>query len=74
MELRLNGLVLPIAQLGPDFLLLRKPVDHAPTEAEIFMSIDGRESIWSVWLPDGLCTGQRKTPISGCLPAKGSTV
>jgi hypothetical protein len=64
MELFLDGQVLPIAQFGPDFLILEKPADHSPTNGEILMSIDGHERRWTVYLPDGLVAGQLKTRIA----------
>jgi hypothetical protein len=74
LELHLNGHVLPIAQLGPDFLVLRKSIDHPPVDAEIAMSIDGHESRWPVHLLAGLSAGQRRATISPCQPVNGSTV
>jgi hypothetical protein len=53
-------------QLGPDFLVLEKPIDHPPVDAEIRMSIDGNEDCWRVHLPEGIKAGQRKTIISRC--------
>ena len=41
MHLLVNGLVLPIAQLGPNFLILEKPVTHPPANADILVTIDG---------------------------------
>jgi len=35
MELSVNGHVLSIGQLGPEFLILRNPADHPPSEAEV---------------------------------------
>jgi hypothetical protein len=64
MELRLNGHVLPIAQLGPDFLILQHPVDHPAAEGEIFLSIDGRERRWVVRLQDGISAAGERVPIS----------
>jgi hypothetical protein len=66
IHLCVNGHVLPVAQLGPDFLVLKNTVAHPPTEAEIAMSIDGHEARWQVRLVDGLIAGQRKTRISRC--------
>ena len=60
MQLNVNGCVLPIAQLGPDFIILREPAAHPPSEAEVFMSIDGKESRWNVYLPHGI-DGQSRT-------------
>jgi hypothetical protein len=64
MHLRLNGHVLPIAQLGPDFLVLKEPLDHPPADAEIDMSIDGQESRWPVYLAEGLVANRRKARIA----------
>jgi hypothetical protein len=73
MELRLIGHVLPIGQLGPNFLVLRNPIDHPPTDGEIALSIDGHQERWAVRLPDGLCGSQRRARISRCQPVNGST-
>jgi hypothetical protein len=64
MELRLNGHVLSIGQLGPDSIILRNPTDHPPCEAEIAVWIDGRERRWNVYLPDGISSGSRETRIA----------
>ena len=54
MALHLDGLVLAISHLGPDYLILARPIDHPPAQAEIAMSVDGRERRWAVLLPAGL--------------------
>lgn len=64
MELCVNGYTLPIAQLGPDFLILKNPTDHPPTDTEIALSIDGHEDRWTVHLVDGITASQRKTKIT----------
>ena len=74
MELCVNGLVLPIAQLGPNFLVLENPIDHSPVDGEIGMWIDGREDRWRVRLADGIQAAQRKTGISRCAGVNGATV
>jgi hypothetical protein len=74
MHLCLGGNVLPIAQLGPDFLVLRTPIDHAPDVGEIDMSVDGSRSRWFVHLPDGLAAERRKTRIAPWEPRNGTTV
>ncbi len=73
IHLHVNGCVLPVAQLGPEFLILRTPVDHPPCDAEIAMSIDGHESRWSVHLLNGIQTGCRKTVLARCANSNGST-
>ena len=64
MELNVNGFVLPIGQLGPDFIILRASTDHPPAEAEIVMWIDGDESRWNIQLPDGISTDKSRTRIA----------
>ncbi len=63
MELAVNGYILPIAQLAPNFLMLREPTDHQPASAEIMVSIDGRERRWNVYLPDGISPTEPRTRI-----------
>ena len=70
MSLSVNGDVLPISHLGPDFLILRTPVEHAPAEAEIFLSIDGNESRWMVRLINGIHPDRLRTAIAPCRNGK----
>jgi hypothetical protein len=44
MELRLSGCVVPLAQMGPYFVVVKQPVEHPPADAEIFMRIDDSKS------------------------------
>ena len=65
MELRLDGgRVVPIAQMGLDFLIVKQPFDHPPADAEIYMRIDDSESSWRVHLVEGISTQRRRTMIS----------
>jgi hypothetical protein len=66
MELRVNGRVLPIDQLGPDFIVLEETADYPPAEAEISLSIDGKERRWPIWLTDGISADRRRTKITRC--------
>jgi hypothetical protein len=64
MQLRLNGDVFSVAQLGPDFLILDNPTDLPPGLGEIEVWIDGRHRRWTVQVPDGVRGGERETKIS----------
>jgi hypothetical protein len=64
MHLSINGHVLTIGQLGPDFIILRDPIDHPPTRAEITVSIDGQEQRWPIHLPDGITVTAVQTSIA----------
>jgi hypothetical protein len=66
IQLSINGHVLPVTQLGPDFLVLKNTVAHPPGEGEIAMWIDGHESRWRVLLPSGILPGRQKTRIGCC--------
>ncbi|MDA1056111.1 MAG: hypothetical protein O3C40_37500 [Planctomycetota bacterium] len=64
MHLSVNGHVLRIGHLGPDYLILDNPIDHPPTDAEISLSVDGNDRRWRVKLVDGLSASQARSRIS----------
>ena len=64
MELRIHGQVVPIAQMGPDFVIVKEPVEFPPGQAEIFMSIDGSARSWHVYLVEGVTARRRETRIA----------
>jgi hypothetical protein len=66
MELSVNGHVLSVGQLGPDFLILDSPTSHPPSKAEVAVWIDGDESRWTVHLPDGISPKMERTRIAPC--------
>lgn len=63
ISLHLPGRVLPIAQLGPDFLSLREPADFGPCMGEIVFIVDGNAQQWRVLLPAGSKAGQDRVAI-----------
>ncbi|CAN5518651.1 hypothetical protein BH18VER2_BH18VER2_16030 [soil metagenome] len=65
MHLLVNGAALPIAQMGPDFLLLDKRIDHPPGEATIVFSVEGHsERRWLVRLPEGMSSASERVSIA----------
>ncbi len=66
MHLRVNERIFVIGQLGPDFIVLREPVDCPATDGEITVSIDGRVKRWPVSLPDGIVMRAPQTRIVDC--------
>lgn len=74
MQLTVNGHILPISQLGPDFLILKDAIDYPPAEGEIAVWVDGHERRWTIWLADGIKSEQRETNISSCPSVNGSAV
>ena len=66
MQLTVNGHIFPVAQLGPDFLILNSPIPHPPAQAQLAVHVDGHERRWPIWLPDGIIPGQRETSIGRC--------
>jgi len=64
MRLLLNELSLPVAQMGPDFVLVDAPVDHRPAVATVVMQIDGSERRWNVRLPNGISAQSTRVQIA----------
>jgi len=64
MKLLINGLSLPVAQMGPDFVLLDEPVNHEPATAIMVMQVDSSERRWNVRLPDGISTKSTRVQIA----------
>jgi len=64
MHLSVNGHKISIGRLGPDYVVLDTSIDHPPSDAEISLSVDGKESRWKVRLLDGLSASQTRSRIS----------
>lgn len=64
MRLVVNDLSFPVAQMGPDFVLLDSPADHPPAEARVVMQVDQWLRSWSVLLPDGISAGTKRVAIA----------
>ena len=74
ISLMFRGHSIPVAQLGPGFLLLDAPADHPPGPASIVLHVDESERRWDIRLQEFECdvfltadcqTG-RKAIICGC--------
>ena len=59
-----NGTSLPVAQLGPDFLLLDSATDHPPCDASIVLRVDQSERRWKLRLPRGISASSRRVAIA----------
>jgi len=64
MELLLNGISIPIAQMGPDFLILTETIDQPPSNATLVMQVDEIERQWDVRLSNGISSGSKRVAIS----------
>jgi len=64
IALLLNGHCIPVAQLGPGFLLLDTPSDHPACDAKLVMRVDENERSWTVTLPNGISAGSKRVFIS----------
>jgi len=63
ISLLLNGHSIPVAQLGPGFLLLDAPSDHPPGDASIVLRVDQSERRWTVRLPRGISAESKRVSI-----------
>ena len=64
MQLLVNGLTVPVVQLGPDFLLVDAPLDLPAGDASVVMQVDQGERHWKVRLPDGSSAASRRVAIA----------
>ena len=67
MKLLVNGISIPVAQMGPDFLLVTEPINHPPSDASIVMRVDETERTWNVRLPEGISSGSKRVIISALI-------
>ena len=67
MRLLVNGLSLPVTQMGPDFLLVDAPVEHPPADARVILQVDQSERSWGVHLPNGISAGTHRVAIAASL-------
>lgn len=63
IQLLIEGGAFPVAQLGPDFLLLPYPVDHPPAAGVLVLQVDQRERRWNVHLPDGMVSSSNRVSV-----------
>jgi hypothetical protein len=63
MQLLIDGGPISVAQMGPDFLLLREPFDHPPCEACFVLHVDEDERQWDVRLPDGISATSNRVSV-----------
>jgi hypothetical protein len=63
MQLLINGSSIPIAQAGPDFLLLNEPFDHPPCVGRFVLQVDQDERQWDVRLPDGMSASSKRVSV-----------
>jgi len=63
INLILNGDSIPVAQLGPGFLLLDAATDHPPGPASSVLRVDQSERRWNVRLPDGISAQSKRVVI-----------
>lgn len=64
MQLLVNGFALPVSQMGPDFVLVSAPVNHAPTSATMVLHVDESERRWNVHLPNGISAANKRVQIA----------
>jgi len=64
MRLLVGGHSIPVAQMGPDFVLLENPVNHPPADASVVLQVDQSERSWNVRLPNGISAGTKRVAIA----------
>jgi len=69
MQLRFDGTSIPIAKMGPDYVVVRSDSDYPPCEATIEMRVDDSESSWNVRLPNGISAASKRVILGAPMPA-----
>lgn len=64
MTLQMGDISLPVAQLGPDFLVLEAAVEHPPATGIVTLEVDGRVRTVPVHIPGGLYRHSEEVFIS----------
>jgi hypothetical protein len=63
IQLLIAGGSVPVAQLGPDFLLLDEPFEHPPGNARLVLQVDQSERRWNICLPHGISAAAHRVII-----------
>jgi hypothetical protein len=65
MVLHLGEQDVPLAQMGPDFIILKKALieDARPMAASITLKVDERVKTFPVDFPQGIPAGQRRVAL-----------
>jgi len=64
MRLLVGSHSIPVAQMGPDFVLLESPVNHPPAHASVVLQVDKSERSWNVLLPHGISADTKRVAIA----------
>ncbi|HOC01028.1 MAG TPA: hypothetical protein PKM43_20035 [Verrucomicrobiota bacterium] len=64
MQLLVDDRVLPVIQLGPDFLLVDTAVGQARDEAMLVPRVDRSERRWRVRLPEGISPVSKRVALA----------
>ncbi|MDZ4287666.1 MAG: hypothetical protein U0984_06900 [Prosthecobacter sp.] len=63
ITLRVGGKDFKVAQLGPDFLILKEAATLPPSKGTINLEVDGHPDVFPVNLPQGILPNSRRVMI-----------
>lgn len=64
MVLRLGGQTVPVAQMGPTFILLKEPFSSSARSGVITLTVDGVSEEIPVLLPSGISSDSKRVEIA----------
>ncbi len=64
MYLLINGSIVSVTHMGPDFLLVKSPVHQSPCEATLVLQVDDNERRWPVRLPEGISKSSTRVALA----------
>jgi hypothetical protein len=63
MNLHVNGQDLPVAQMGPDYLILKEAIQLPPSGGLVTLNIDGKVQRFEVNFPNGISSNQKRVMV-----------
>jgi len=64
MNLQLGERKIRVAQMGPDFVILREPTSHPPATGIVTLEVDGRIRQFPVFLPRGIAQESKRVELA----------
>ena len=63
MVLRIGERNIRVAQMGPNFLILKEETEHSPTTGVVTLDVDGRVREYPVFLRNGIVLTSKRVEV-----------
>lgn len=69
LSLVVDGTKYRLGKIGPDAITLQEPTELPECDAQVIMTVDGKEQRWDVFLPNGATPPETRISIRDRRPA-----